>query len=84
MHLEDTYYSGTSEGNRGTLSRWLADAGSEPALNGNHDASGDSGIADSPRIQTVRLLLLLQNAHRLAGLDTAYVDHDMDTSRSPG
>jgi hypothetical protein len=85
MHLGDVYYSGTKEETEERFLRmWPADAGSRNrALNGNHEMySGGFGYFQLilPAFKQSASYFALQNEHWvLAGLDTAYVDHDLDT-----
>ena len=87
MHLGDVYYSGTkSEVQQRFLAVWPADAGNiSRALNGNHEMySGGFGYFQQvlPALKQSCSYFAIQNEQWvLVGLDTAYVDHDMDTSQ---
>ena len=87
MHLGDVYYSGTPEEVRERFLRlWPTQAGKRNrALNGNHDMySGGFGYFDQilPAFKQDGSYFAVQNEHWvLVGLDTAYVDHDMDTTQ---
>ena len=84
MHLGDVYYSGTAEEVKSRfLEPWpFAGGRMHRALNSNHEMySGGYGYFDIvlPRFDQAASYFALQNSHWiLAGLDTAYVDHDMD------
>jgi hypothetical protein len=84
MHLGDVYYSGTAEEIKERfLKLWPFAAGRmHRAINSNHEMySGGFGYFDIvlPRFGQAASYFALQNAHwMLVGLDTAYVDHDMD------
>ncbi len=87
MHLGDVYYSGTpAEVDERFLRLWPSAAGTRNrALNGNHDMySGGFGYYDKilPAFQQDGSYFAVQNEHWvLVGLDTAYVDHDLDTTQ---
>lgn len=87
MHLGDVYYSGTPEEVEERFLRlWPADAGlRNRALNGNHDMySGGFGYFGTilPAFGQAGSYFALQNEHwLLVGLDTAYVDHDIDDTQ---
>jgi len=87
MHLGDVYYAGTkAEVKDRFLSLWPTDAGTvSRALNGNHEMySGGFGYFQMilPALNQPSSYFALQNEHwLLVGLDTAYVDHDMDTTQ---
>jgi Calcineurin-like phosphoesterase len=83
LHLGDVYYSGTpQETKERFLQFWpFSAAPMSRALNGNHEMySGGNGYFDMilPRFRQPASYFALQNSNWiLAGLDTAYVDHDM-------
>ena len=87
MHLGDVYYSGTPEEvDERFLQLWPTKAGRRNrALNGNHDMySGGFGYYERilPTFGQVGSYFALQNEHwLLVGLDTAYDDHDVDTTQ---
>ena len=87
MHLGDIYYSGTKqEVDERFLKVWPADAATvNRALNGNHEMySGGFGYFQLilPAFKQAGSYFALQNEHWvLVGLDTAYIDHDMDTTQ---
>lgn len=87
MHLGDVYYSGTKgEVEERFLQLWPTDAGTlNRALNGNHEMySGGFGYFQLilPAFKQSCSYFALQNAQwLLVGLDTAYVDHDIDTTQ---
>lgn len=87
MHLGDVYYSGTKqEVDERFLKVWPADAATvNRALNGNHEMySGGFGYFQLilPAFKQAGSYFALQNEHWvLVGLDTAYIDHDMDTTQ---
>jgi len=87
MHLGDVYYSGTKkECQERFLKVWPGDAGTlNRALNGNHEMySGGFGYFEDilPAFDQPASYFALQNDFWvLAALDTAYVDHDMDTAQ---
>lgn len=87
MHLGDVYYSGTPEEvDERFLQLWPTKAGTRNrALNGNHDMySGGFGYFKQilPAFGQEGSYFALQNEHWvLVGLDTAYVDHDIDTTQ---
>jgi hypothetical protein len=85
MHLGDVYYSGTrDEVQQRFLDVWPADAGRlTRALNSNHEmysgGYGYFGLA-LPALGQESSYFAFQNSHwLLVGLDTAYVDHDLDS-----
>jgi hypothetical protein len=87
MHLGDIYYSGTEkEVSERFLKIWPSEAGTvNRALNGNHEMySGGFGYFKLilPAFGQDCSYFAVQNDHwLLAGLDTAYVDHDMDNAQ---
>jgi hypothetical protein len=87
MHLGDVYYSGTEEEiQQRFLDAWPRAAGRlSRALNSNHEMySGGVGYFKLalPALGQTSSYFALQNRHwLLVGLDTAYVDHDMDTQQ---
>ena len=87
MHLGDVYYSGTQKECEDRFTKvWPTDAGKvNRALNGNHEMySGGFGYFKSilPAFGQSSSYFAFQNDFWvLAGLDTAYVDHDMDTAQ---
>ena len=87
MHLGDVYYSGTkSEVDERFLKVWPSDAAkTNRALNGNHEMySGGFGYFQSilPAFGQSSSYFAIQNEQWvLVGLDTAYVDHDMDNTQ---
>lgn len=87
MHLGDVYYAGTeAEVRERFLGVWPTDAGTlNRALNGNHEMySGGFGYFQLilPAFKQSSSYFAVQNEHWvLVGLDTAYVDHDMDTTQ---
>ena len=87
MHLGDVYYSGTEdEIEERFLKVWPNDAATiNRALNGNHEMySGGTGYFKNllPKFNQESSYFAIQNEHwLLVGLDTAYVDHDMDTTQ---
>jgi len=87
MHLGDVYYSGTrKECADRFLKVWPGGAGRvSRALNGNHEMySGGFGYFQDilPAFNQPASYFALQNEFWvLAGLDTAYVDHDIDTAQ---
>ncbi len=84
LHLGDVYYSGTTEEVKERfLKLWPFEAGTiSRALNSNHEMySGGFAYFDVTlaRFKQKASYFALQNAHwLLAGLDTAFIDHDMD------
>jgi hypothetical protein len=87
LHLGDVYYSGTK---REVAERFLKDwpFGAAPlhrALNSNHEmASGGYGLFDLtlPRFGQEASYFALGNDHwLLLGLDSGYVDHDVDAKQ---
>jgi len=87
MHLGDVYYSGTKEEvQERFLDLWPLQAGKKTrALNSNHEMySGGFAYYDLalPKIGQDGSYFAFQNTNwLLVGLDTAYVDHDMDTEQ---
>jgi hypothetical protein len=87
MHLGDVYYSGTKEEvQERFLDVWPRTAGKRTlAVNSNHEMySGGFGYFEValPQIGQQSSYLALQNKDwLLVVLDTAYVDHDMDTEQ---
>lgn len=87
MHLGDVYYAGTKgEVQERFLDMWPTEAGTlNRALNGNHEMySGGFGYFQLilPALKQSCSYFAVQNEQWvLIGLDTAYVDHDMDTSQ---
>jgi hypothetical protein len=87
MHLGDVYYSGTEdEVEDRFLKVWPDDAATiNRALNGNHEMySGGFGYFKGilPKFKQESSYFAIQNENWvLVGLDTAYVDHDMDTTQ---
>lgn len=87
MHLGDVYYSGTEdEVEDRFLKVWPSDAATvNRALNGNHEMySGGFGYFKLilPRFDQKSSYFAIQNEQwLLVGLDTAYVDHDMDNAQ---
>jgi len=87
MHLGDIYYSGTEkEVNERFLKIWPKDAATlNRALNGNHEMySGGFGYFKLvlPDFGQDGSYFAVQNDHwLLVGLDTAYIDHDLDNAQ---
>ena len=87
MHLGDVYYSGTrTEAKKRFVDMWPFGAGlRNRALNGNHDMyAGGHGYFDTilRSCEQEASSFALQNKHwLLVGLDTAYVEHDLDTTQ---
>ena len=87
MHLGDVYYSGTKqEVEERFLRLWPSAAATlNRALNGNHEMySGGFGYFEGilPTFRQPSSYFALQNEHWvLVGLDSAYVDHDLDTTQ---
>lgn len=87
LHLGDVYYSGTKEEVRERfLNVWPTDAGKiSRALNSNHEMySGGYGYFELilPAFnQEASYWALRNNYWLLLGLDTAYVDHEIDTQQ---
>ena len=87
MHLGDVYYSGTDdEVQERFVDMWPADAATlNRALNGNHEMySGGFGYFKLilPKFGQEASYFAIQNEQwLLVGLDTAYVDHDMDNTQ---
>jgi hypothetical protein len=85
MHLGDVYYSGTpTETKERFIKVWPLEAGRvSRALNANHEMySGGYGFFDImlPTLKQKASYFALQNQHwLLVGLDTAYIDHDLDS-----
>ena len=84
LHLGDVYYSGTAEEVKERfLKLWPFGAGRiHRAINSNHEMySGGYGYFDIvlPRFGQAASYFAMQNKDWLiVGLDTAYIDHDMD------
>jgi hypothetical protein len=84
LHLGDVYYSGTTdEMQERLLDMWPTGAGRiSRTLNGNHEMySGGYGYFDLAlaAFEQSSSYFAFQNDHwLLIGLDTAYVDHDLD------
>ena len=84
LHLGDIYYSGTAEEVKERfLKVWPTDAGRvNRAVNANHEMySGGFAYFDLilPRFKQKASYFAMQNTHwLLVGLDTAYIDHDID------
>lgn len=87
MHLGDVYYSGTREEIQSRfLDVWPRGAGKiSRTLNSNHEMySGGFGYFELalPALGQASSYFAFQNQHwLLVGLDTAYVDHDMDNQQ---
>jgi len=87
LHLGDIYYSGTPEEvQERFLDPWPKDAGAiSRTLNSNHEMySGGHGYfkVALPAFGQSSSYFAFQNKHwLLVGLDTAYIDHDMDTEQ---
>ncbi len=87
MHLGDIYYSGTEqEVDERFLKVWPDDAATmNRALNGNHEMySGGFGYFKLvlPKFGQDGSYFAVQNDDwLLVGLDTAYIDHDMDNAQ---
>jgi hypothetical protein len=87
LHLGDVYYSGTREEEQARfLDVWPRAAGRiSRTLNSNHEMySGGYGYFELalPALGQAASCFALQNNHwLLVGLDTAYVDHDMDNQQ---
>lgn len=87
MHLGDVYYAGTKqEVEERFLRLWPTEAATlNRALNGNHEMySGGFGYFTEmlPAFRQPSSYFAVQNEHWvLVGLDTAYVDHDLDTTQ---
>ena len=87
MHLGDVYYSGTKDEVRDRfLAFWPTEAAKvNRALNSNHEMySGGFGYFELtlPTFKQDSSYFAMRNAHwLLIGLDTAYVDHDMDNEQ---
>lgn len=85
IHLGDVYYAGTpKETKERFLNYWPAptDAGKSFALNSNHEMySGGYGYFDTtlPTFkQPASYFSLANNNWRFIGLDTGYIDHDLN------
>ena len=84
LHLGDIYYSGTAEEVKDRfIAIWPFAAGKmNRAINSNHEMySGGFGYFDIilPKFDQPASYFALQNTNwMLIGLDTAYIDHDMD------
>ena len=84
LHLGDIYYSGTSEETKERfLKLWpISAAPMSRSLNANHEMySGGYGYFDIilPHFGQAASYFALQNTNwLLVGLDTAYIEHDMD------
>jgi hypothetical protein len=84
LHLGDVYYSGTvDEVQERLVDLWPKDSGKlSRTLNGNHEMySGGYGYFDVALnfLNQASSYFAFQNEHwLLVGLDTAYIDHDMD------
>ena len=87
MHLGDVYYSGTEkETDARFIKVWPTEAATiNRALNGNHEMySGGFGYFKLilPKLGQPSSYFAMQNENwLLVGLDTAYVDHDMDNTQ---
>jgi hypothetical protein len=87
LHLGDVYYSGTiDEVQERLVDPWPKDAARwSRTLNGNHEMySGGYGYFDVAlkAFEQPASYFAYRNKHwLLAGLDTAYVDHDMDSKQ---
>lgn len=87
LHLGDVYYSGTKkEVTERFLKDWpFAAAPLHRAVNSNHEmASGGYGLFDLtlPRFKQESSYFALGNDHwLLLGIDTGYVDHDVDATQ---
>jgi len=87
MHLGDIYYSGTEdEVQERFIDQWPTKAGRlNRTLNSNHEMySGGFGYFQKalPALGQTSSYFAFQNRHwLLVGLDTAYVDHDMDNEQ---
>jgi len=87
LHLGDVYYSGTrTEAKERFVDMWPFGAGlRNRALNGNHDMyAGGFGYFDTVlrSCEQDASYFALQNEHwLLVGLDTAYVEHDIDSTQ---
>jgi hypothetical protein len=87
LHLGDVYYSGTREEiQERFLDVWPSGAGKvSRTLNSNHEMySGGFGYFELalPALGQASSYFAFQNDHwLLAGLDTAYVDHDIDNQQ---
>jgi hypothetical protein len=87
MHLGDVYYSGTpKEVQERFLDVWPAEAGEvSRTLNSNHEMySGGYGYYDLalPALKQRSSYFAMQNKDwLLLGLDTAHLDHDMDSKQ---
>jgi hypothetical protein len=87
LHLGDVYYSGTEEEEKERfVDVWPFAAGAKSrTVNSNHEMySGGFGFfkVALPAFGQSASYFALENPHwLLVGLDTAYVDHDMDTEQ---
>jgi len=87
MHLGDVYYAGTEEEvQERFIDLWPTTAGTvNRALNSNHEMySGGFGYFKRalPALRQDASYFAFQNTHwHLVGLDTAYVDHDIDAEQ---
>jgi predicted phosphodiesterase len=87
MHLGDVYYSGTEKETEARfINVWPTEAATiNRALNGNHEMySGGFGYFKLilPKLGQTASYFAYQNENwLLVGLDTAYVDHDMDNTQ---
>ncbi len=87
LHLGDVYYSGTREEEQARfVDVWPRAAGRvSRTLNSNHEMySGGYGYFELalPALGQASSYFAFQNSHwLLVGLDTAYVDHDMDNQQ---
>jgi hypothetical protein len=88
MHLGDVYYSGTvEETKKRFLAIWPKQAATHNrALNGNHEMySGGYGYFDHTLAdfgQAASYFAMTSGRWLLIGLDTAYIDHDMDREQA--
>jgi hypothetical protein len=89
MHLGDTYYSGTPQEMRDRFTKfWPQREAIHRAINSNHDmysggfAYFDDIIAKAPFNQRSSYFVHQNTWWTLIGLDTAYVDHDMDEDQA--
>jgi hypothetical protein len=89
MHLGDTYYSGTPEEMRDRFKKfWPKRKAIHRAINSNHDmysggfAYFDDIIAKSPFDQYSSYFVHENHWWTLIGLDTAYIDHDIDEEQA--
>jgi len=91
MHLGDTYYSGGDKEIKTRLMDVFPKAGTgviRCALNGNHEMySGGNGYfsAALPFLNQASSCVAYQNMHwLLVGLDTSYIDHNLDEPDKKG